>query len=322
MAQTPFSTQSVTYQGAAPSFHLPGPDIRPKRLWLGQPGNMVELPSPSKQSFAAPRIAGTVTHQLYGGGTAVTNTPNTARQWTYTWTALNDRDWSVLAAVHNWSLSTPPWIMIPLEVKNLLTGPQSCFQQFSWHTAGALAADTTPPYILPAALPSSYATWTISSSAQFMQPGLSTALPDVTTATPVVGALSFCFSVWVKAITGTPSVTPVIESMNADGTIVATQTGTAFTTTTSWSRIQVLAGPGSLSTGLYVQPRVTTSSTSGTVQFSNAALSPTTAPVGWVQGEGAPRVNLITDMQNQYTGSLRHDEALTFAEANPQGVLL
>lgn len=321
---TPFSTAPAAYKGALPSGNITWTDVRSRRLWLGLPGNMIELPSPSASGgLSAAKARGEQVHTLANGAAAVTYLPDAARTFTYSWPALTERDWQILNGFYMRAFGAGPWRLVNPEGWNRLTRRQSMCGAVSglpegWTAGGGStvaydtadgAAPITPCGVLK---------WSgLPNSPRSLVPGSDVNIPDAKTGIPYVPAEPFTFSAWVKVSAGTPSVLMRLAGNNADGTNVATISGPTVALTSSWQQLSVIAAPGDLGAAAFVVPtiRYVSGGTADAVLVANPAASYTSQAIDWGIGGGVPRVVWSSGAPRDLRATLRSGMQVTLSES-------
>lgn len=316
MTTTPFSTVPAAYPGALPT----GPvwdDPRSRRLWLGLPGNMIELPPPSASAgLSTAKSRGEQVHTLANGAAAITFLPNAARVFTYSWPTLTERDWQLLNGFYMRAFGPGPWCLVNPEGWNRLTRVQSlCLDPSVWATtAGTIVADSTPGMVAPGGT----LLWSPSASGKILGPGMlsgSVVVPDTARAMVNVPAEPVTVSFWVQSPSGTVSVSARIVGKAATGPAVDTITGSAVTVGANWQQIAVVAAPGTFSSGsLYLIPEVVSNDGNPVrVSCPQAMYSATTAE--WGMGGGVPRVLWTSGAPRDLRITLRAGMQITLSES-------
>jgi hypothetical protein len=318
---TPFALNPVTFKGADPFAVWTGG----ARWWIGNPGNMVQLPAPDPDTYTAPGTRGEVEHGLAGGGSTVTFFDSVTRRWSLAWPYLTRRDWQVLNAVHRQLIGTAPYVFVPAEDYNRLTLAQSMCGALNgsvegWKVTagGTLAYDSAT---VPAVTPGGVLAWTgFASGDRLFAADLVgiVVTPTVLAAAPYLPAEFAAWWCWASVSTGTLAVTMRVSSMAANGTGVTSVDQAAMLTTTP-QLVSVVAGPGELASGAYLVPQlVAGAAASGkTLRVSAPMLAFESAPRSWDVGVGVPRVVPVTGLGRAVGVNRASSASLTLAEAWP-----
>lgn len=303
--------------------------------YLGRAGSMVELPS-ANGPIDRPSARGETVHTLASGGTAVTRTPLSKRNWSLPFESLESGDADVINGFYDGMFGVGPFRFVDPTVRNVLpfaasvTGAATT-QPLGWGmTVGAVTVAGSSPDAAPNA---DALQWSGASrpSGSYLQLGAPAV--DVSTAPPWVPSEFCAASLWVKTISGSVAATFGLHGYYTDGTqltaaywtsqgisAAASAVTTPVTITTTWQRLVVVTSPGEavLTTGAgaaLLVPRLTlTASTSSTVQFSAAQVEYGDAPTAWQAGFGAPPVILTASPGRSVPQLGYSDHTLTLAE--------
>ena len=288
---TPYSSVPAPYAGATPTWPTPWPD-RSTDVWLGVPGNMVQLPPPD---LIDPLYDGAeVVHGLYGGGSATTDGPNVRRSWTIEWPSLLGREWQLVYGFYRKVIAGRwPWCMVTGEDVNKLTNAQSmCSSGWSASGAGSVTfSSPTAPYITPGGtmqwLPSAAGESLIAANIVS-----GTFTPDTDHGVPYIPALPLTFSCWVWKSAGTAQFQPRLRACNADGSGNQVISNATVTVGTTWQPVSISVGPNAFGSLPYVFP-VLGSIDGGQFRISNPMLtySYPLDDTDWELGSGVPRVS-------------------------------
>lgn len=322
----PFWPLPVGFRGAAPSWQPPEQEQRSRRLWLGDPTStygMIELPGPSKSTPpTTARSRGKVMHGLYGGGTSVISFPSATRTWTYTWSALTERGWQLLAgfddnAFHDDPLDASPWVLVDVEGVNRLTVARSMCTGAGWvPSAGTVTAAAG---VAPHTTPSRVMQWVAASGNRLVGGSI---VGGVDTPDARLGAVNlpgepviFSFYAWVAS--GTGVISARLTGANADGSGAVPVSGSAVTVGTTPTAVYVAVPPGAFGTVPYLLTSMVAGSSS-TFLISNPQLSYTSSSMPWGRGAGCPRVIITSELDRSLSHGLYSlGPSLTLAEAYP-----
>lgn len=327
MSSSPFYDGTVPFAGEQPTDLAPWNDWSSRRFWIGKGAAMYEFPNPNVAAgYSATDDQGRAVDKLYGGGSAVTVFDGLARTWQYGWERLAPREWQLLAALNRARppFGAGPYIYLPIEDTNRLTCAQSLCGALEgtvdgWAaTGGTVATNTAAPAILGGGT----MRWAPSGAGVFLAAGAVSSgvpVPDLDYALPYIPAEPLTFSVWVWTLTSAAQVAAVLRGCDDVGNIplgVTDQPSATLTTTSTPQLLSVSIDPGALGSAKWALPLV--KSVDGSAfRMSNPQVSLTTAPVGWEQGTGAPRVNPTAELAPTLDANLNRAATLALGEAFP-----
>lgn len=318
---SPFLTAPVAYSGLAlPRDRRYNPTSR--RFWLGKPGRMVQIPSPSIGYAAKPGQGESVTTNG-AGGSSVRRRGAVKWRWDFTYSKLIGADLELILGFYMRTVvGNGPWCFVPPEFTNLLTLAQSLTGNLNgvvegWTAdAGTLAYDST---VTPAVLPAGVLRWTSpGASGNLARIGHATTLGvDLANAVPYIPAEPFTASVWAAKASGTLSARMRLLGIAADGvSVTGTVTGPTVSLAAAPSRLTATVSPGGLSGAAYLAPAVENLTASGpNMLLSAAQLRLGSTPADWGAGRGVPRV-IWADAPEQTIDSLYgSNPTMTLAQA-------
>lgn len=297
---TPFSLDLAAFPGADPGVPIFW-RVGEHRLWLGQPGNMIQLPSVSPDNYTVTRSQGEVAQGLFGGGTAVTMFDSMTRTWGLMWPLLAGRDWSVVNGFYRRLFGDDPWCYLQPEDLNHLTLAQSLCGALNgavegWDvTAGTLTYDNT---VTPVLQPGGVLRWAGAGSGSILvaadvAAGVPTPDPDVSC--PYIPAEAHTPQLWAWTATGTASAKLRASGRLGNGTVSTEVDGPTVTLGTTPQLLSVTAHPGELGASIYVLPELVCGTASApNILVSNAAFGYEDGPRDWEAGGGLPRVEWVT----------------------------
>jgi hypothetical protein len=282
---------------------------------------MVELPNKVTDYKKTPS-QGEVQQNLYGGAVGVTRFPDALRTWSLTFPALGGTDLQVVNGFYRRAFGAGAWAFTPPEEINRLTYRQSmCGAAFGlvegWAvTDGTLAISAAAARTPPCGV----LRWTPTTTAKLLVPGTvvtGTPTPDIDRAPVTVDAEAVSSALWAKSASGTPTLTAILKSVAANGTVTSTVTGSAVTLNTStWQQVGVTASAGALSSvGPYILPEWQNGGSSAAVDFTTPQLSYWSSHLTWEMGTGVPRVVWPAGAERDINGPLLATVTMTLAES-------
>jgi hypothetical protein len=287
MPTTPFWTgPAVAATGVDPDDPIYWPTDE-ARFWLGVPGYMVELPSPT--TYTPPAAAGEVEQGLMGGGSAVTRFDSSTRRWGLSWARAAGRDWQVLKAFEEWvAVGAPPWCFIGPEDNNRLTRAQSLCGAKHGEVEGWLSSSGAVAYVstlAPRVVPAGVMTWVPGGTNAILAAGAdgdTAGHPDVDHAPPYLPGMPTSWIVWAKVTGAAATVKARISGRLANGTIDTEVTGpNVVLNSTSWVPLWTVAAAGALGNALYLVPEIVCVSVGSTVELCCPSLSYQDLPGDW-----------------------------------------
>lgn len=321
MATTPFSTTAVTFPGQGlPRDHSYTNALRP--FWLGLPGGMVQLPSPSL-GYEVSATQGESVTTLMGGRTAVRYQAEEIRSWALKFPKLYGRDFEIVHGFYRRLFGNGPWCYPAPEDTNRLTAAQSLCGNLNdvaegWTpTAGTVAYDST---LVPAVLPSGVLRWASATNGSRLVAGNAVAglaTADPKTSIPYISALPATGAVWAWTASGTVSARVRLSGVAADGsTVVTTINGSTVTLTTTPQQIFATAAANAFTTAwwLFVDLQCLSASAPN-ILMSNALVDYRSNVPDWTIGRGVPRVVWPAGPSDSVSSMFSRDVAMTLAQS-------
>lgn len=296
-ASYPFTREPVAQPGALPASR-PKWDTRPHRFWLGQPGAMIELPSPDPSLYQAPRSRGEVEQGLASGASGMIRFPHSVSRWTLGWPRLAGRNRSVVDGFYRGAFGSGPFCFVPPEDVNRLTLKQSMCGALNGVAEGWVASVGTVTYnaaVASPVAPCGVLDWSAEAANALLMPGINAGppTPDPSFSIPYLPAEPFAWSVWLSTASGTASVRLVLSGRNAAGTVVTAVNGPTVTVSAgAWTLLQMSLNPGDLTTSPYVLPLLQ-SLDGHPVRVSAPQAEFRNFRTDWDLGSGVPRVNWV-----------------------------
>lgn len=285
-------------------------------MYLGKPGNMQKLRMPDTP-YSSVAGRGEASHTLVSGGQVITRLPKTKRQWALPFSGMTEDTANILVAFYAGSMGMGPFVLvdpawrnkfgasassmgavtISSNVGNLSTiaGWSASVTALNTISMGVTAVPGFAPFV-----ESSYIT--VATTATNTKVGLgtwtgATLVPRTLDAPVYLFDQPCAASIYLRAVTGTPSISWQLNGVNAAGSVqLAGTTQTATLSSGAWTRFTSFLAAGN-SNALYAIPTITGGTGGSTAYAMSCAdfqYGPTnsTGLGAWVLGLGSPRVNL------------------------------
>lgn len=299
-------------------------------IWLGPPGNLKQLPYPSK-GLSAPRVRAGAVHTLASGGMAV-DSLGRRRHYNLAWQNLGNRAGmspsgvlDILERMYEGAFGPGPFALIDSARTNILPANLATATSTRRDTVGWSASWATTPGALASVSTLITQTGNIRglSAPMTSGTGVATVWASPTASVPVephapcvLPSLSYTGSVYaaIGAGTGAQSAAARITWFTAAGVVISTTTGTVTAlSTSSWTRLTVTAT--SPSNAAYALLSVLPSSVTmpSTLLLDGAQLEQAAAVTGWLLGTGVPRV-VFDQLGDGYPLMGYHDVTTTLLE--------
>jgi hypothetical protein len=262
--------------------------------YLGKPGAMRVLPSPTGPVQATPS-KGDIVHNLLSGGVAVTTRLNAKRTYSLPFEFLDATSADTLLGFYNRLYGLGPFAYVDPSVRNVLGLDVS---SMGLRTNAAPGWVASPGTLTPAAtggptgLDSGVLTWASLVASATLQPGAAANTAPITSAPAYLPTEACSVSLWAKASSAT-TASLQLTGYTAAGAVNYTGSATSMSLTTAWQlfTVSVAAGLAGLASSAFVLPRVVLGGTVPTsVSIAAAQLEYGTAATAWQPGHGSPRV--------------------------------
>lgn len=320
MASTPFSTATVTYAGQSPGKAVDVP-AGLRNFYLGQPGNMIQLPPPMN-GYTANGATGESPQPLLSGATAVMRVTRTKRTYQLNWQRLAGRDWQIVEGFYRRFFGYGPWCFVSPDDRNrlhttaaLAGAPNGDISKFAANV-GTLSYDSTDA--APIA-PSGVVKWVGATTSSNLVVGTFVAgfvAPDTSYSPPLLPSEPVTVSWYARTASSTATATCTVTGRTSTGTSTGSVVSSAATLTTSWQRLTVTAAAGALGAGPYLVPILTcTSASAPNILVACPQLEYASAATAWAVDSHVPRVIATQPLGQALDGILAAATSLTLVES-------
>jgi hypothetical protein len=264
--------------------------------YLGKPGAMRALPSPTGPVTASPSRQDAA-KTLLSGGTAVIGRLQTKKTYTLPYDHLDAAGADLLLGFYQRLFGTGPFVYVDPSVRNVLGLDVSTMGARSnapigWAaSSGSVSRDTIAPPA--AAATSGVLLWAGAAANATLQPG-SAANTANTAAAPVYLPAEACTVSLYLLASSTVSVTLQLVGYNSAGAVTGSTIATTVTVgSAAWTPVAVSAAAGAagVAGSAFVLPRIKLGGTApATLSVAAAQLEYGPAATAWQPGFGSPRV--------------------------------
>lgn len=308
---------------------VPGPPATTlDSFYFGKPGAMVKFIR-HDAGAAAPLSRAEVAHALSSGGTTTTRRPTAKRIYSLSFSAMTPDEIETLMSYYLGSRGAGPFALIDPSYRNQLTTDASTI----WAPTGkivagawgvpvgdtALTLDTT---VAPPNAGSRIMRWTPVTGHALLTNGtysgttLASFAPS-TRAVPYLTDQPAVLSVYLRALTGTPTATLGVYGSTAAGGAVVGATAATALSSTAWKRLSVSMGIGALSAlteGLHLGVTAATSAGAILVAAAQIEYGYSGGAEPFVTGLGVPRVTISSGLGSTNKVYWRRDTGMTLSE--------
>lgn len=266
-------------------------------MWFGNPGELVELPSPMRGITGTPSVETSVT-TLLSGAKVVQRAARSSRAWTLPYRLLTDAEASLILGYYVGHYGRGPFVFISELDTNLLSPNQSsgtdALATTEGFTAshGSFTSSTAQQY-----QGSRSALWTLPSSTPGTPPYVSLTWPGSTHGIPVLPLTDYAASARISADSATFDARIALVWKTDAGGVISTSQWSPTSLSGSLANFShvAISGP-SPATAAYVEIRIIaeTMVNDGHMAVDQIQFEMNSVSTDWVPGVGVPRVAIIS----------------------------
>lgn len=262
--------------------------------YLGKPGAMRVLPTPTGPVAATPDKSDVV-KSLLSGGVAVLTQLQARRTFSLPFEFLDATSADLLLGFYHRLFGNGPFVYVDPSVRNVLgLDVSTCGLRTNAPPEWVASTGTLTPAATggPTGITTGVLAWTTLANGATLQPGLVANTAIITKAPVYLPTEAVTVSLWAKA-SASHTATLQLTGYDAAGAPNYTSSTASMALTTAWQRfsVSVAAGLGGLASSMFVLPRVVLGTTPPTsVSVAGAQVEYGTAVTAFQAGFGSPRV--------------------------------